>query len=66
MAIHPAQIAPLHAAFTPSAAEVAHARRILEAFAAAPASGALMLDGKLIDRPHLLQAERVLAAAGER
>lgn len=63
LAIHPAQIAALHAAFTPSAAEVEHARRVLAAFAAAPASGALMLDGKLIDRPHVLQAERMLAAA---
>jgi len=63
LAIHPAQIAALHAAFTPSEAEIKHAERVLAAFAAAPASGALMLDGKLIDRPHVLQAERVLAAA---
>lgn len=63
LAIHPAQISALHAAFTPSAAEVEHARRVLAAFAAAPASGALMLEGKLIDRPHVLQAERILAAA---
>lgn len=63
LAIHPAQIAALHAAFTPSAAEIDHAQRVLAAFAAAPASGALMLDGKLIDRPHVLQAERILAAA---
>jgi len=63
LAIHPAQIAALHAAFTPSEAEIQHAERVLAAFAAAPASGALMLDGKLIDRPHVLQAERVLAAA---
>lgn len=63
LAIHPAQIAALHAAFTPSEAEIKNAERVLAAFAAAPASGALMLDGKLIDRPHVLQAERVLAAA---
>lgn len=63
MAIHPAQIAPIHAAFTPGEAEVAEARRVIEAFANAPASGALRLDGKLIDRPHRLQAERVIAAA---
>ncbi|MBM4214001.1 MAG: CoA ester lyase [Gammaproteobacteria bacterium] len=63
LAIHPAQIAALHAAFTPSRAEIEHAERVLAAFAAAPASGALMFDGKLIDRPHVLQAERVLAAA---
>lgn len=63
LAIHPAQIAALHAAFTPGASEIDHAQRVLAAFAAAPASGALMLDGKLIDRPHVLQAERILAAA---
>jgi citrate lyase subunit beta/citryl-CoA lyase len=63
LAIHPAQIAPLHEAFTPSAEEVAHAERIMTAFADAAGQGALRLDGKLIDRPHLLQAERTLAAA---
>ena len=63
LAIHPAQIAVLHAAFTPSRAEIEYAERVLAAFAAVPASGALVLDGKLIDRPHVLHAERVLAAA---
>lgn len=66
LAIHPAQIAALHAAFTPSAEEIAHAERVLAVFAQAPASGAFMVDGKLVDRPHVLQAERVLAAAGRR
>lgn len=63
LAIHPAQIAPLHEAFTPSSEEIAQAERILAAFAASSGQGALCLDGKLIDRPHLLQAERTLAAA---
>lgn len=66
LAIHPAQIAALHAAFTPSAAEIAHAERVLAAFADSPGTGAFMVDGKLIDRPHVRQAERVLAAAGRR
>lgn len=66
LAIHPAQIAALHAAFTPSDVEVAHAERVLAAFAEAPASGAFMVDGKLVDRPHVLQAERVIAAVRRR
>ena len=66
LAIHPTQIAALHAAFTPSEAEVVQAERVLAAFAQSPATGAFMVDGKLVDRPHLLQAERVLAAARRR
>lgn len=66
LAIHPAQIPALHAAFTPGEAEVAQAERVLAAFAQAPASGAFMVDGKLVDRPHVLQAERVIAAARRR
>jgi len=63
MAIHPAQIAPINAAFTPSAEEVAHARDVVAAFEASPGAGALSLDGRMIDRPHLVQAQRILAAA---
>lgn len=63
LAIHPAQVAALNAAFTPTAEEIAHAVKVRDAFAAAPTAGALRVDGKLIDRPHLLQAERMLAAA---
>ena len=63
LAIHPAQIAPLHAAFTPTAAEIAAAERVLAAFAESPSTGAFMLEGKLVDRPHVRQAERVIAAA---
>ena len=60
MAIHPAQVPVINAAFTPSEAEVSHARAIVEAFAANPGAGALQLDGKMIDRPHLVQARRTL------
>ena len=56
-------MAALNAAFTPTGEEVAHAVRVRDAFAAAPTAGALRIDGKLVDRPHLLQAERMLAAA---
>jgi len=64
MAIHPAQVAVINDAFTPSEAEVAHARAVVAAFEAAPGAGALSLDGRMIDRPHLVQAQRILAAAG--
>ena len=65
LAIHPAQVAPINAAFTPSADEIAHARAIVDAFAANPEAGALQLDGAMIDRPHLALAQRLLAEAGE-
>ncbi|HEU0097328.1 MAG TPA: CoA ester lyase [Allosphingosinicella sp.] len=65
MAIHPAQVPVINAAFTPSAEEVAHARAVVAAFEASPGAGALSLDGRMIDRPHLVQALRVLAAAAE-
>jgi citrate lyase subunit beta/citryl-CoA lyase len=63
MAIHPAQIETINAAFTPSEAEIAHARAVVAAFEADPGAGALSLDGKMIDRPHLIQAQRTLASA---
>ena len=62
MAIHPAQIDPINAAFSPSESEVAHARAVVAAFEASPDAGVLQLDGKMIDRPHLLQAQRILAS----
>jgi len=63
LAIHPDQIAPINAAFTPSEAERQHARRVVAAFAAVPGAGVASLDGQMIDRPHLVQAQRILAAA---
>jgi citrate lyase subunit beta/citryl-CoA lyase len=61
MAIHPAQVATINEGFTPTADEVARARAVIDAFDAHPGVGALKLDGKMIDRPHLLQAQRILA-----
>ena len=61
MAIHPAQVEIIEQVFRPSDAEVAHARQVVELFAANPGAGVLALDGKMIDRPHLTQAERLLA-----
>ncbi|HZV19859.1 MAG TPA: CoA ester lyase [Sphingobium sp.] len=63
LAIHPAQVPVINAGFTPTPAELAHARAIVAAFAAQPGAGALALDGRMIDRPHLLQAQRILALA---
>ena len=63
LAIHPDQIASINAAFTPTEAERTQAQRVVAAFAAAPGAGVVSLDGRMIDRPHLLQAQRILAAA---
>ena len=65
MAIHPSQVAIINAAFTPSDEQVAHARAIVTAFAAAPDAGALQLNGRMIDAPHLKQARVLLARAGK-
>jgi citrate lyase subunit beta/citryl-CoA lyase len=61
LAIHPAQIDVINAAFEPSAEELARARAIVEAFAGQPGVGALSLDGQMVDAPHLRLAERLLA-----
>jgi citrate lyase subunit beta/citryl-CoA lyase len=65
IAIHPDQVPVINACFTPSEADLAHARRVIEAFAAQPDAGTVGIDGKMYDRPHLIAAEKVLAAAGE-
>lgn len=64
MAIHPAQVPVINAAFSPSDAEIAHARAVVDLFAANPGAGALQLDGKMVDAPHLKAAERLLRLAG--
>jgi citrate lyase subunit beta/citryl-CoA lyase len=61
LAIHPAQVGPINAAFTPSSAELDHAAAIVAAFEAEPDAGVLSVGGKMVDRPHLIQARRVLA-----
>jgi citrate lyase subunit beta/citryl-CoA lyase len=63
MAIHPTQVPVINEAFTPGEAELAHARAVVAAFEANPGVGALSLDGKMIDRPHLVQAQRLLSQA---
>lgn len=63
MAIHPTQVAVINAAFTPTPDEIAHAHRIVALFAANPTAGALQLDGRMVDAPHLKAALRLLALA---
>jgi len=60
LAIHPAQVAIINAAFTPSADDVRHAAEIVAAFEAQPDAGAPSDGGKMDARPHLIQARRVL------
>ena len=62
LCIHPRQVAPIHTALAPSAQAVDWARRVLAAEAASP--GAARLDGRMIDRPVVLQAQRTLQRAG--
>jgi citrate lyase subunit beta/citryl-CoA lyase len=60
MAIHPAQIAVINAAFAASGEELAWARKVVALFAANPDAGTIALDGRMIDRPHLILARRLL------
>ncbi|MEM9224840.1 MAG: CoA ester lyase [Pseudomonadota bacterium] len=60
MAIHPAQVSIINQAFTPPPAAVEEARRIVEAFADAPDVGVLAVGGQMVDRPHLVKAQRLL------
>jgi len=63
LAIHPAQVGVINAAFTPSADEVSHARAIVDAFEAEPDAGVLSVAGRMVDLPHLVQARRTLDRA---
>jgi citrate lyase subunit beta/citryl-CoA lyase len=60
MAIHPAQIAAINTAFSVGEEEHAWARKVVELFAANPEAGTIALDGKMLDRPHLTLARRLL------
>lgn len=61
LAIHPAQVPIINRVFTPSAEEIEWARRVVAAFAEQPDLGVIALDGKVVDRPHVRLAERLLA-----
>ena len=65
LAIHPAQVETINTAFSPRAEDIERAERIVALFEANPGAGALGLDGEMIDRPHLLQARRILAMAAQ-
>jgi citrate lyase subunit beta / citryl-CoA lyase len=62
IAIHPDQIDAINAGFSPDEAEVAHAHAVVLAFENAKGAGTVQLDGKMLDKPHLTQALRLLAA----
>jgi citrate lyase subunit beta/citryl-CoA lyase len=63
IAIHPDQVAVINECFTPSAEELAHARRIIALFEANPGVGTLAMDGQMLDIPHLRQARRIASQA---
>lgn len=63
MAIHPGQVAIMNEVFSPGTDELARARAIVDLFAANPGAGVLGLDGEMLDRPHLVRAQRLLARA---
>ena len=61
LAIHPDQVAIINAGFTATPEELLHAQRIVDAFAQSGGAGAVQLDGKMVDKPHLTQALRLLS-----
>jgi len=65
LAIHPAQVGPINQAFSPTPDQIDHARAIVAAFAAQPAVGVASVNGRMVDRPHLLQSQRILDRAAE-
>lgn len=65
LAIHPAQVDVINAAFTPSAEEIAEAREIVALFAANPGVGTIGWNGGMLDRPFLSRAQQLLAQVGE-
>src|SRR3954469_14566435 len=61
--IHPKHVDVVNAAFMPSEEEIAWSQRVVEAFASSPDTGVVKMDGKMLDKPHLRAAEKVLAQA---
>jgi citrate lyase subunit beta/citryl-CoA lyase len=65
LAIHPAQVPIINEVFTPTAGQIEKAKAVVAAFAAQPDAGAVGIDGKMYDRPHLARAQALLARLGE-
>lgn len=63
--IHPKHVEVVNAVFAPAPEELDWARRVVAAFAAGDDVGVMRMDGKMLDRPHLRLAERLLNMAGE-
>lgn len=63
LAIHPNQVGIINETFVPSAEEIEQAQQVVALFAANPDAGALTLGGRMIDRPHWVQAKRILETA---
>lgn len=61
LAIHPAQVEIINKSFTPTEAQIRHARAVIQAFADNPGAGAVSVGGKMADIPHLKQAQNTLA-----
>ncbi len=64
LAIHPAQVPVINEVFTPTPAQIEKAKAVVAAFAAKPGAGAVGIDGKMYDRPHLVRAQALLARLG--
>jgi citrate lyase subunit beta / citryl-CoA lyase len=62
LAIHPAQVPIINEVFTPTTKQIERAKLVVAAFAAQPGAGAVGIDGKMYDRPHLARAQRLLAS----
>jgi citrate lyase subunit beta/citryl-CoA lyase len=62
LAIHPAQVPVINEVFTPGAEQIEKAKAVVAAFAEQPGAGAVGIDGKMYDRPHLARAQKLLAA----
>jgi citrate lyase subunit beta/citryl-CoA lyase len=62
LAIHPAQVAAINDVFTPGPDQIAKAKAVVAAFTAQPGAGAVGIDGKMYDRPHLARANALLAS----
>jgi len=65
LAIHPAQVPIINEVFTPTVEQIEKAKAVVAAFAAQPDAGAVGIDGKMYDRPHLARAQALLARLGQ-